>query len=425
MRDEFGSAPGDDILLNALTSTSIALVVDAQNLASHSAQTAFIATALLMARSGHEVHLVGPDLPILYSQPPLEPGTIISGLIKVGRDILPGIEFKVGVPAFEVDIAIGFGSACLDMCARRKFRLNAGAWAGSILPESQSVRWREVVWPFGGLAAAGLGAGEAFKFAMMKLLPYALNQEITALLFAPTSEYEFRLAPVDSPRGGDLGQLDFVSGGAIANSVLYCLSRIPEVHGVGRIIEPDFADRTNLNRNMLLLRSGCGALKALSLSSLMPSGLRFEPVAERYDLDFALNSDPLARAVVVGVDDIPTRWLVQRASPGLLIVGATGHWSAMASFHSAGFGCAECLHNRDDVVPGPIPTTACVSFWAGLLSAAYLARKAAGEVVRAAEQQIYLTPFRPEAPFISPVARRGDCPTCGQASLRRGAIAVA
>lgn len=260
---------------------------------------------------------------------------------------------------------------------------------------------------------------------MMKLLQYAQNQENTALLFAPTFEHEFRLAPVDSPRCGDLGQLDFVSGGAIANSALYCLTRIPEVQGVGRIIEPDFADHTNLNRNMLLLRSGHGASKAQGLSNLLPTGLQLEPVLKRYDLDFALNSAPLARSVVVGVDDISTRWLVQRANPGLLVVGATGHWSAMASFHSAGLGCAECLHNRDHAVPGPIPTTACVSFWAGLLSATYLARRAAGEVLLAKEQQVYLTPFRPETPFFSPVGKRRDCPTCGQVLLRRGPVAAA
>ncbi|MET4388525.1 hypothetical protein ABIB73_004288 [Bradyrhizobium sp. F1.4.3] len=424
MRDEFGDAVEDDILLAALTSTSVALIADATNLASHSAQTALITAALLMARSGHEIYLVAPGVQILYPQPPLQPGTIVDELVKVGKDILPGIEFKVGEPEREVDLAIAFGSTRLDVDARRKLRVNADAWAGLLLPEDQSIRWHEVLWPFGGLVAGGLAAGEAFKLAMMELLPRALNPESTALLFAPTTEREFRLAPVDSPRCTDLGQLDFVSGGAIANSTLYCLARIPEVRGVGKIIEPDFSDHTNLNRNMFLLRTRCGASKSQDLSDLMPDRLRFESVVQRYDLDFAVNSAPLARTVVIGVDDIPTRWVVQRANPELLVVGATTHWSAMASFHSVGLGCAECLHNRNDIVEGPIRTTACVSFWAGLLSAAYVARRAAGEIITAQEQQVFLTPFRPETPFIAAVAKRKDCLSCRQMPHYRPIVAA-
>jgi hypothetical protein len=69
---------------------------------------------------------------------------------------------------------------------------------------------------------------------------------------------------------------------------------------------------------------------------------------------------------------LPTRCAVQQAMPQWLVIGATTYWSAMASFHSEGLGCARCLHNEDEPGDGPIPTTACVSFWAGLLTAAYL-----------------------------------------------------
>jgi hypothetical protein len=56
--------------------------------------------------------------------------------------------------------------------------------------------------------------------------------------------------------------------------------------------------------------------------------------------------------------------------------------------------------------------SACVTFWAGLLIAAYLARHAAGQAIPANEQQIYLTPFRPENPFWATVGLRSNCPTC-------------
>jgi hypothetical protein len=120
----------------------------------------------------------------------------------------------------------------------------------------------------------------------------------------------------------------------------------------------------------------------------------------------------LAPTVIVGVDHIPTRWAVQQAWPDWLVIGATSHWSSMASFHAEGLGCAQCLHFEDDPADGPIPTTACVSFWAGLPTAAYLVRHAAGQQIPAYEQQIYLSPFRPENAFASAVDVRCDCPTC-------------
>ncbi|MGY4626463.1 hypothetical protein ACVWY3_004219 [Bradyrhizobium sp. USDA 4486] len=53
----------------------------------------------------------------------------------------------------------------------------------------------------------------------------------------------------------------------------------------------------------------------------------------------------LARGRAGGRRRHPSRWFVQRASTAWLGVGATTHWSAMASFHVPGTdGCAECLH---------------------------------------------------------------------------------
>ena len=412
MRDEFGPEIEDEVLLNALTSTRVALIADAANIASHAAQTAFVTAAMLMARSAHQVFLVAPNVTMVGPQPPLLPGMMIEQLMRVGTDLLPGVEFKTGQPEGEVDLAIGLGDTPINVRAGRCIRLTAEAWVGFIAREHQPYPWAANMWPFGALAAAGLGAGEAFKIAIFKLLPFALNPAETAARFAPTDEGVFELAPVEAPFCRDLGEIDCVSGGAITNSVLYCLARIPGVTARGRIIEPDTIDITNLNRNMLFLRSGREAPKAQVLAEALGSGLRFEPLLQRYDLELCDRIAPLAPTVVVGVDHVPTRWAVQRAKPDWLVVGATTHWSAMASFHSDGLACAHCLHNQDDPGDGLIPTTACVSFWAGLLASAYLARHAAGQAISAKEQQVYLTPFRPESVFPSAVAARGDCPTC-------------
>jgi hypothetical protein len=412
MRDEFGPEIDDNILLDALTNTRVALMADTTNIASHAAQTAFVTAAMLMARSGHQVFLMAPEVTMLASQPPVQPGTMIHQLMGVGKDMLPGVEFAAGEPEGEVDLAICFGDTPCDVRARRRIRLNAEAWAGIIMREDEPRRWDATLWPLGALAAAAMGAGEAFKIAMYKLLPRALSPENTAARFANTDKIRFELAPPDTPFCRELGKIDCVSGGAITNAVLYCLARIPAVTARGRIIEPDTTDLTNLNRYMLLLRSNRDMRKAHTLAQMVGSGLRFEPIPQRYEPALLNNIEPLAPTVVVGVDHIPTRWAVQQAMPQWLVIGATTHWSAMASFHSKGLACARCLHNEDDPGDGPIPTTVCVSFWAGLLTAAYLVRHAAGQAIPVNEQQVYLTPFRPESVFPSAVLVREDCSTC-------------
>lgn len=412
MRDEVGPEVDDEVLLDALTSTRVALVTDATNIASHAAQTAFVTTAMLMARSGHQVFLMAPDVQMLGLQPPLQFGRLVDELLKVGKDMLPGIEFIAHEPEGEVDLAVAFGNTPIKVAARRRIWLNAEAWVGIITPEEHAQIWNSAMWPFGALAAAGLGAGEAFKITMQKLLPYALNAENTAARFAYTKEVRFELTPSDTPFCRDLGGIDCVSGGAITNAVLYSLARIPAVTAHGRIIEPDTADLSNLNRYMLLLRSACGSSKAHDIAGMLGNGLNFVPFVQKYEPAQLKNITPLAPVVVVGVDHIPTRWAVQQAMPEWLVIGATTHWSAMASFHSKGLGCAYCLHNKDDPGEGPIPTVAHVSFWAGLLAATYIVRHAAGLAIPATEQQIYLTPFRPENPFRAFVAGRNDCLIC-------------
>lgn len=422
VRDQVGTSLADEIIIEALTTTTVALIADDLNIATHAAQTTFVTAAMLMARSAHRVFLIAPNVPMLGPQPPLTPGPMMDALAEIGGDMLPGISFAIGAPAEEVDLAIALGDSVVTIKARRIIRINAEPWAGMIEPAGRPRRWGVSWRPFGALTAAALAANEAFKVAMKKLLPYALNPVFTAEMIAETDDLVFELAPTGTPMVADLGAIDCVSGGAITNAALYCLARVLAVRAHGDIIEPEDAAIDNLNRYMLLRRSRAvrGAPKAADLAEILrPVGLHFRAVAERYE--GGEGAQRLAPTVLVGVDHIPTRWSVQRANPPSLVIGATTHWSAMASFHAPGLGCAECLHPEDDPGDGPIPTVAIVSFWAGLLAASYAARLAAGEAISPLEQSIFMTPFRPENPHRAPVALRPGCPNCDVAARSRGA----
>jgi hypothetical protein len=423
VRDQVG---GDDIvadqtIMAALSTTTVALIADDVNIPTHAAQTTYVTAAMLMARSAHQVFLMAPNVPLVGPQPPLQPWPMIDALVEIGGDMLPGIGFSVRPAEDEVDLAVALGDSPIKVKARRVIRINAEPWSGIIEPADRPRRWAVNWRPFGALAAAALAANEAFKASMAKLQPHAMNKRFTAEMFAVSDDVTFHLAPADTPLVLDLGAIDCISGGAITNAALYCLARVLAVRAHGNIIEPDHAARDNLNRYVLLRRSSAdrGASKAPELAEILrPAGLQFRAISERFEGGpFA---PLLAPTVLVGVDHIPTRWAVQRANPRSLVIGATTHWSAMASVHAPGLGCAQCLHPEDDPGDEPIPTLAAVSFWAGLLAASYIVRLAAGKAISPLEQCIFMTPFRPENPYRAPVPRRRGCPICHEAALALG-----
>ena len=260
------------------------------------------------------------------------------------------------------------------------------------------------------MAAGALSSVEAFKMAMRRLRPFARETEHFDARLAATNAVDFELAPATVPTPRNLGRFDFISAGAITHSVLFALARILGATGIGRVIDIDCGELSNLNRYALLLRSMIEGLKVSTLASMNLSGLHLEPVPIRYDLETASIIRPLASSVFVGVDHIPTRWDVQKAMPNWLGIGATTHWSSMASFHVDGLGCAGCLHPTDDKNNARIPTVAFVSFWAGLLLATYFVRAVGEKLLPADRQCTYLTSLRPELPWYSPVTLRLDCP---------------
>lgn len=413
LRDEISENAPDEILVAALTETTVALVADEKNLATHSAQSAYATAAMLLARSGHHVWLAAPDVLLLGHQPPLGAGKLIEQLEDAGRDLLPGISFSIGRPQKVVDLAILFGDAVWSGQAIRSIRLNATSWRAHLSPAEIGGPWLANEWPIGGMGAAALGAAEAFKMALQRLGRAACDWSWFAQHVAPATAARIELAPRGTRQVSSLNQLDFVSGGAITNCALYALLRLPDLSGSARIIEHDSITFSNLNRGMLFRRSHKGP-KAKILASYTSQQFKIMPAVSRFELRTYAELGRLADAVLVGVDDIPVRWDVQKAWPKWLGVGATTHYSAMASFHTPDLPCAGCMHPKNDDANGPIPTVAFVSFWAGLWLASFYLRHLAGNRRGDLEQHIYYPGLRPEGLWRAPVQRRPDCPVgCG------------
>lgn len=170
-----------------------------------------------------------------------------------------------------------------------------------------------------------------------------------------------------------------------------------------------------------------GALQHLSKVELLAHfnrGLQIEPVPRHFG---SADLDRLAANVAVGVDDIPTRWLLAGALASWMGVGATSHFSSMASVHFPHAACAGCLHPRDEQIEGPIPTIAFVSFLSGLMVAADFVIERSRSTAFLTSRQRYLTSLHLEndgTSFSTPVAPRADCPAqCPASILKRRAAA--
>ena len=223
------------------------------------------------------------------------------------------------------------------------------------------------------------------------------------------------LASESTPLVTALGDFDIISGGAMTNGLLYALARLPGVTGVGRVVEPDIAEMSNLTRYMLLTMGDLEEPKAERLASLALGGLTLKALPWRFETRNSIGA--FAPRVLVGVDDIPTRWAVQRGMPRYLGIGATTHWSAMASCHRPGAACAGCAHPRDDTMAGPIPTVANETNKTTQQQTTDLLRDLGG--APAAETLTYVTTPRADRVWRAPIRNHPQCPV-GHALCKAG-----
>src|ERR1700686_4900980 len=132
MRDDVRDDASPAEMLRALTATEIALVAGGSDLAPHAAQSAFVTAAILMARSGHRVHLVASRTAMVGRQPPLLPGEILQSLLDLDSNLLPLPRMTVGRPKHEVALQILLGNSQPAVRAKRTIALTADAWSASL-----------------------------------------------------------------------------------------------------------------------------------------------------------------------------------------------------------------------------------------------------------------------------------------------------
>ena len=324
---------------------------------------------------------------------------------------MPLARVAVG-PARQGDIVFVVGDTAAPREGGPGWRVWARPWAGGVTELSARVPRCRGSWTTGASLAAPIAAGEVVKLAIRPLV--SANSGALLEQLATVSEAHIDLWGGDEhPAELDLGAVDFISGGAISSAALHTLLRHAGVRGRARVIEPDRLALSNANRYLLMRLSQLGYLKVDSLAVWQTPSFRIDGVPLRLEEHTLAELRPFAPRVLVGVDDIPSRWVIQREWPGWLAVGGTVHFTTVVSDHRPGPGCVGCIHPMDDGIAAEIPTVAFVSYLAGALLSARLLLEASGRPSASASRALELATLRldlPDAIWRHPVLPNTACP---------------
>lgn len=414
-RDYVAEDLADDVICGAFQSVRVLCCSDLANLSSHSGQTTLVTLVSLVARMGIQVFLAIPDVEMMGPQPPLSGTTIKEGLTGLSNGFIDGARIESESSEYP-DLVFAIGSTQIGERDAPCWRLCGDEWSGRLTPLNTSNSrdtWHSH-WPIGAMVSALLGASEAFKLVMRRL-PLRNEEDQVFFLPASSAHFDFGRIPVPAPDDDkiDLGSVDVISAGAISQAALFALLRVPQISISGRVFDDDETGSTNLNRNMLSIARDVGIAKVDVVAEKCRSAIQLRPVPSRFT-EKSNAAGVLAPRVLVGVDDIPSRWTVQKLFPRWLTVSGTSHFSVSSSEHRPGQPCCGCLHAVDDPTgANPIPTVSFVSFWAGLAMAVRLLRYALGRPYSDDRQHLWMTPLRMDlrhAAIWLPVAPRRDCP---------------
>ncbi|HKB50736.1 MAG TPA: hypothetical protein VKC63_04845 [Solirubrobacterales bacterium] len=407
----------------ALPRLNVVVNCDAANAETENGQQVIINLALLVARMGIRVELDLPEVPLLRPRPPLCREGLVSALIELGRDLVPDAEIA----------ARGAGYPCLEFVIGDTPYLSPGVavrvcgdeWSLELSNANTDVgcRWGDGL-PFGAFAAAGAGAAEALRAALgplAKLVGAPLQVQPHRLEVGVSISCDLRdYFPELSAGVPELGRLDAVSGGAIVSNAVAVL-RGADASSQLRVIESDVLEASNLNRYYYSRGREIMLPKTDHLISQSDESFKIEGMRLRLEAETLADVGALTDRVMVGVDHIPSRWLVQEAAPAWVGVGATQSLSTLVSSHRPAEPCAGCLHPRPLPADSEAATISFVSFWAGLLLAMELLCEVEGQ--RPAAQSIYCEPFGYNGPHLMrlDVAAQPQCPVRCLASRKRAA----
>lgn len=349
----------------ALTSTRVRLAASDAAARGVNGQTAIATSAILCMQMGMEVALDFTESEIVSPQPPLGGDGLRESLLELSKHLTTPAEIASDG---DFTISIGLNTAAPGVA------ISGDDWGFRLSPSPSGSTGFSGSLPFGSATGANAAAAEAFRHAVLSLSHRTGIEPLGEHPIREARAASYRL-PSFHYRAIDLASVDSISAGALATSALYLVLRLPGLRMQLRLIDDDNGALSNLNRYLLLHEQLLGIPKVEALKTYETAAISIEAVPLRFEDSTLDEIGPLASRLLVGVDDIPSRWLAQDVAEGWVGVAATSHFEVVVSEHTRESPCASCLHPHDE--PGEaddIPTVSFVSAFSGFLLAHRLLR---------------------------------------------------
>jgi molybdopterin/thiamine biosynthesis adenylyltransferase len=380
----FDGEADEDEIARGLAATTVRLLANAESMFDGPGQAALIGAFQLIGRMGIGIELDVPDAPVFNLVRPLRLGTLRASLLELGEHLIPETTLRTEPGTVAVTFAFGT-TPCAEQRAIYVYAGDFDCHLTCDRPDS----FPSATGALGSLAAAAATATIALEHALPEIerttgIPRSrrprpspgppvhidLRDVFPALQRSALAKGHSRV---------QLGGFDAMSGGAITNALTTTLLQMPKIDGDMRVIEPERTDLSNVNRYLQLRADEDERAKIDVLHDSSTRSLRITGIQRRFTDETRDQLVPLRPTVFVGVDDIPSRWLVQEEWPESLIVGATNDQEAVVTIHRPVDPCVGCAH-PDPLPPNDefIPTISFVSFWAGLLQVCALLAELAG-----------------------------------------------
>lgn len=408
-----GEAPAEETIRGALPNFPVLLTGSRSYLESEAGQAAALLAANLLARQFPALHVEVPaDIRLRAAAPfAVRARTLRDALVTTILEVFPWGRAETEVPAHAVLVLGTPEGLSLPADASVVTAAGYGWWVHADLPPLAAAP--STANPFGAMVSAALAAMELYKAFLRTLLAPGAEPGWD---LAAAEPHAFSL--LDYGRGGtgheldplpvtpDLGEVAFVSAGAMAHATLYgLLAARASAHGA--VSEPKDIDEPDLNRYLLAGASSLGEVKARLFATKAAPMIALDWEAARYQASAARAARHAAGCptplMLVGVDHPPSRIDAQRDRPEVLINGATERGELCVSRHPAwevDLPSLECITPAEEPGDDPIPTFGPVSAVAGLLLAAEAVKERtpalAGWRLRGA---VWVSALRADSPY--------------------------
>ena len=257
---------------------------------------------------------------------------------------------------YDVALVIGAENES-EINAKRKIFIDSSGWI-SLLWHQEDFRYNpsseiKKYNPIPACVAVALGIAEVFKALLNDV--YGLNVKFNKLLRLSLLDYQVSSSAyfeLQLPEVIDIDSVYLIGAGSLGNAIMYTLALLSlkhKVHGTVYVIDPDVLEPSNLSRHVLATIADVNNFKVnvISRRAKMPS-LKVVGVHGRYQ-DLTLSDRKNMDIAMVAVDNVKTRWDVQRDLPRVLLHGAVYSNSILVSKHDdiANKGCLGCIYWKD------------------------------------------------------------------------------